>query len=572
MNGEAGVPTRKDVSGKMTAPMDPTHPDIKVPDRIGRYVDLKLLGRGGMGAVYGGRDPELDRPVAIKVMLHSTPDFVARFRREAQSIARLTHGNVVQVFDFGVDDEGNPYFVMELVDGTPLDRILLERGRLPAGEAIGLARQAALGLAAAHRAGIIHRDVKPSNLIVDSQGTVKLVDFGIARATASAQLTTAASLMGTPGYMSPEQAQGKPVDHRADIYALGLTLFEMLAGEPPFYAEDPIALVVMNMQEPLPDLRQRQLGLPEDLILLVEKMAQKSPADRIQSCDEVVKAFDGLGALRSGAQHALSVPPTNVRPLPEELAPPASDPRRRGIALALGAALAVSGIGVGAVVLLTKNTGDPQKIVEPAHKDVPTVNPPVANPGPQLGAAKPDTSAQGATKERGTTQMAAIPHAADGPLRVAVLQFKNLSGDKALDELSLGIGETATTEMAGAKDGPVRQKRAVFVERTNLDVDIGEIDRAKDEHFDKATVAQLGKLEGVDVAVVGSYQKERGTLRVTARFVRVQTGEVIEVARIDGHKRQTLALQDELATQLSKHLNDVVDRERPLAMDKGKSP
>src|SRR5271154_6254363 len=122
---------------------------------IGRYVDLKLLGRGGMGAVYGGHDPELDRPVAIKVMLHSTPDFVARFRREAQSIARLTHGNVVQVFDFGVDEEGNPYFVMELVDGTPLDRILLERRRLPADEAIGLARQAALGLAAAHRAGII---------------------------------------------------------------------------------------------------------------------------------------------------------------------------------------------------------------------------------------------------------------------------------------------------------------------------------------------------------------------------------------------------------------------------------
>src|SRR5438105_14865895 len=135
------------------------------PSSIGRYVDLTLLGQGGMGAVYRARDPELDRPVAIKVMLQATPDFVARFRREAQSIARLTHGNIVQVYDFGVDPGGNPYFVMELVDGRPLDDVLRERGRLLPLEAIRMARQAAEGLGAAHRAGIVHRDVKPSNLI-----------------------------------------------------------------------------------------------------------------------------------------------------------------------------------------------------------------------------------------------------------------------------------------------------------------------------------------------------------------------------------------------------------------------
>src|SRR6201994_4752028 len=166
---------------------------------IGRYVDLQLLGQGGMGAVYRGRDPELDRPVAIKVMLQATPDFVARFRREAQSIARLAHANIVSVYDFGVDGDGNPYFVMELIDGTPLDQIVHARGRLPALEAVKLGRQAAEGLAAAHRAGIVHRDVKPSNLIVDGRGHLKLVDFGIARvADGGAQLTNAAALMGTP--------------------------------------------------------------------------------------------------------------------------------------------------------------------------------------------------------------------------------------------------------------------------------------------------------------------------------------------------------------------------------------
>src|SRR6516164_7951232 len=123
-----------------------------------------------MGAVYRGRDPELDRPVAIKVMLQASPDFVARFKREAQSIARLSHANIVQVFDFGVDSDGNPYFVMELIDGTPLDEIIRARGPLPAFDAVKLAKQAAAGLAAAHRAGIVHRDVKPSNLIVDGRG------------------------------------------------------------------------------------------------------------------------------------------------------------------------------------------------------------------------------------------------------------------------------------------------------------------------------------------------------------------------------------------------------------------
>src|SRR5262245_32169494 len=212
--------------------------------RIGRYVDCRMLGHGGMGAVYRARDPELDRAVAIKVMLEASEDFIARFRREAQSIARLAHPNIVQIYDFGVDDENNPYFVMELIDGTPLDKVVRERGRLAPLEVIRLARQAAEGLDAAHRAGIVHRDVKPSNLIVDRRGTVKLVDFGIARVTdAAAQLTGAMALMGTPSYMAPEQAKGLPVDHRADVYALGLTIYELLAGKPPFSAADPIALV-----------------------------------------------------------------------------------------------------------------------------------------------------------------------------------------------------------------------------------------------------------------------------------------------------------------------------------------
>ncbi len=552
-----------------------TLPEARVPERIGRYIDLHILGRGGMGAVYRGYDPELDRPVAVKVMLHSTPDFVARFRREAQAIARLTHGNVVQVFDFGVDTENNPYFVMELVEGTPLDALLKDRGRLPTADAIEIARQSALGLAAAHRAGIIHRDVKPSNLIVDARGGVKIVDFGIARASSGAQLTTAASLMGTPGYMSPEQAQGKPVDLRADIYALGLTLFEMVSGTAPFHADDPIALVVMNMQEPLPDLRARPLGLPEELIALIEQMAQKDPNARVQSCDAVVRALEvmqggpnltpglGLTAPANASSSSPSVPPTNVYQLPTDHAP------RRRPALAIGAALAIGGIGVGALLLFGPQKGSDvpkpieiavaveKKAPEPAKAESVLV---AKTDAPNTDVAKTDPAGAAGHK---TTELAMRPVVKDGPLKVAVLKFKNLSGDKSLDALEQGIGETTLNAMAS-----VVGKRAQLIERNAIELDIAELDRAKDAHFDVSTMPQLGKLQGVDVAIQGGYQMSGKLLRITARFVKVETGVIIETATAQGKKKDILDQEDEIAKQLSDKLLLVVDRERPLKSDK----
>ena len=546
------------VSDNMTAPMDPTNPESRVPERIGRYVDLHILGRGGMGIVYRGYDPELDRPVAIKVMLHSTPDFVARFRREAQSIARLTHGNVVQVYDFGVDEEGNPYFVMELVEGTPLDVLLAQRGRLTPTEAIGIARHAALGLGAAHRAGIIHRDVKPSNLIVDARGGVKLVDFGIARAQAGAQLTNAAALMGTPGYMAPEQAQGRTVDHRADIYALGLTLFEMLDGAPPFAADDPIALVVMNMQEPLPDLRTRGLGLPEDLVELVEQMGRKDPAQRVQSSDAVVRALDAIGAGESPTpplgfsapvQQVVgtsSVPPTNIRALEP------TDGRRR-LSLAIGVALAVAGVGVAGVLTLGPSGSHGQQVARPAAtSDAPKV---------VLAAKAPKVD---------PVPAAVVPTAATGPLKVGILKFQNIGKDAALGQLELGIGATAIDSIGRAAAG-----RMMLMERSDLDSDIGEIDRGKDEHFDKASVARMGELKGLDVAVQGGFQRAGKIVRVTVRFIRVETGEILDTLRVDKPVRTNdsgvLELQDQVGNEVRGHLLALVDRERPATPDPKRS-
>ncbi len=532
---------------------------------IGRYVDLTLLGQGGMGAVYRGRDPELDRAVAIKVMLQATPDFVARFRREAQSIARLAHANIVSVYDFGVDGENNPYFVMELIDGTPLDELMRQRGRLPALDVVKLGRQAAEGLGAAHRAGIVHRDVKPSNLIVDGRGHLKLVDFGIARvADGGAQLTNAASLMGTPGYMAPEQAMGKKVDARADIYALGMTLFELLAGAPAFVADDPIALVVMNMQQPLPDLRQHAPDVPEELVQLVEMMAAKDPDARVQSCDAVANALSELELqLRRGvasherrtdegpaiaqgsaprADAPAAIPPTNIgaRPADDGAAAPSRTP------MIVGAVVAVVVAGVIGVLVLAR-----PKVVEPIPKtaqllpEQPTQ--PAANPFP----TKPrvDVPATGVT----TTPTAAK---ADGPLRVAVLKFKNVGADASLAMLELGIGETAVNAMAQTK-GDV-----TLVERSDIESDVGEIDRANDEHFDKATLAQKGQLEGVQVAVQGGFQRAGNKVRITARFVRVANGEIVDTLTVTRPVRDLFGAQDEVARGLSHKLLALAQAEK----------
>ena len=529
--------------------------------RIGRYTNLTLLGQGGMGAVYRARDPELDRLVAIKVMLDATPDFVARFRREAQAIARLTHAHVVQVFDFGVDEQGNPYFVMELIDGTPLDRIVRERGRLDAREAVRLIRQAAEGLQAAHRAGIVHRDVKPSNLIVDGSGNIKLVDFGIARVQAPSgvqALTGAAALMGTPGYMAPEQAAGRTVDHRADIYALGLTLFELLSGAAPYAAADPISLVVKAMQEPLPDLRAHVPGVPNELAQLVEQMGAKEPEQRIQSCEAVIAALDDLAA-RLPAQldtaHAATdrIPPTNVHKkaqIAQAVAAAHPQPQPTGgrsgskLGLVAGIGVAVLGLGVGGFLLL-----------RPAS---PTVDKPGDTATPPVAAtqAKRPKPPDVVPEARAVQPTPTAPALKTGPVRVAVLAFKNVGNDPALEMLTQGIGETAVNALSGSS------KQVQLVERADIQSDVGEIDRGADVHFDKATVARLGKLEGVEFAVQGGFQKAAGALRITARFVRVENGEIVDTLTVTHAAKDVFGAQDAVASGLKDKLLALAARER----------
>ncbi|MFW6639990.1 protein kinase domain-containing protein [Nocardiopsis algeriensis] len=269
----------------------------------GRYRLLSLLGRGGMGEVWRAVDDLLDRPVAVKLVRpehDGSETAVARFRREARVTARLAgHPNIVILHDFGSEENGGHgtvYAVMELVSGRSLSQVLRSDGPLPAARAADLVSQAASGLGAAHEAGIVHRDVKPGNLMVLSggtgaaEGTLKVLDFGIAaftEATQSRRLTQTGRVMGTPLYMSPEQVRGEQVGRGSDLYSLGAILYQLLAGRPPFTSPEPLAVLRGHLQEtPLPVARLRP-EVPGGLSDLVSSLLRKDPRERPSSAEEL---------------------------------------------------------------------------------------------------------------------------------------------------------------------------------------------------------------------------------------------------------------------------------------------
>jgi eukaryotic-like serine/threonine-protein kinase len=264
----------------------------------GRYRLTDRIAAGGMGEVWRGEDELLNREVAVKLLPTGRAGdeaFLARFRAEARYAASLSHPGIARVYDYGESSEfGGAYLIMELVHGEPLSAILARAGRLSADATLDIVSQAARALDAAHQAGIVHRDIKPGNLLVAAGGTTKITDFGIATAVAAAQashLTETGMVMGTAMYVSPEQATGAPVNAASDIYSLGVVAYECLAGRPPFTASEPLAIAFAHKHEPVPPL---PADVPEPVADLVYHMLAKTPEERPVNVRAVADQADML--------------------------------------------------------------------------------------------------------------------------------------------------------------------------------------------------------------------------------------------------------------------------------------
>src|SRR5215216_8121364 len=325
------------------------------PDTLvdGRYRILERLGSGGMADVYCAEDTQLGREVALKLLYRrfaEDAEFVERFRREASSAAGLQHPNIVGVFDRGEWD-GTYYIAMEYLKGHTLKQLVREHGAMPPDLAVDITIQVLRAAKFAHKRGIVHRDIKPHNVILDEEGRAKVTDFGIARAGAS-DMTETGSIMGTAQYLSPEQAQGQPVDARSDLYSIGVVLYELLCGVPPFDADSPVTIALKQVsEEPLPP-RQRNPAVPPALDAVVLRALRKNPADRYQDAAAFIAALES-------AMSGRAVPPADD--LVEE---PEEEDRRnwRRIAVIAIVVLALAALAVGAWAVLT-----------PEQKKVPNV-------------------------------------------------------------------------------------------------------------------------------------------------------------------------------------------------------
>ncbi|HEX8792731.1 MAG TPA: serine/threonine-protein kinase [Polyangiaceae bacterium] len=420
----------------------------------GRYVVVSLLGEGGMGHVYEVRHASLDKRFAMKVLrreLARDPELGARFIDEAKATAKVRHGNVVQIIDFGHLPDGIPYFVMELLVGRTLGQVIKSGGAIPAGRAVRIIEQVASALEAAHEAGVVHRDLKPENVFLvggmsggRASDDVRVVDFGAAKIIGSSRVTKQGIVFGTPHYMSPEQASGQPVDHRADIYALGIIMYEMFSGRVPFEADTYMGVLTQHMfVQPRPPSEvspaARELGALEEITMTC---LAKKPEERYASMKALLEAVHEVVQSRSEgkieiARHSSpgsrpSKPPHSVKwKMADELEPPSLAEMRVAIDSVLPARRPVpwgwiaGGVGVlavlaGAWALLGRagTAPPPPQTALPAPSAAAVVVAPTPTiPPPPAPAASPEPTAAATTSAPAVASAPTAPAATRPPPR-----------------------------------------------------------------------------------------------------------------------------------------------------------
>jgi serine/threonine-protein kinase len=331
----------------------------------GRYRLEARIGAGGMSTVYRALDETLQRQVAIKLMnreVASDSDQLERFRREARAVAQLSHPHIVGVIDAG-EDESRPYIVFEYVEGETLKERIRRLGRLPVAEAVAYAIEIARALGAAHARHIVHRDVKPQNVLIDEEGSAKVTDFGIARTLDEEGLTADGRVLGTTDYVSPEQALGQHVNGQSDLYSLGIVLYEMLTGEVPFKGESQVAVAMKHVREELPDVQVKRPEVSAALAAVIETATAKRQEDRYANDAELIADLEDVLAIETARAGSATGEVTSVlRTLPSRAQRRVPFRVRHPVVALVAALVVLAGIGAGAIWLATRahhGTGTP---------------------------------------------------------------------------------------------------------------------------------------------------------------------------------------------------------------------
>ncbi len=379
----------------------------------GRYEILELLGTGGMSSVYKANDSNLGRVVAVKIIhqhLSSNPDFLRRFEDEATAVAQLRHPNIVQVYDFDTLD-GTAFIVFEFVAGENLQEMLARLAaagrRMPVDDCVRIAGKVANALDYAHNRGLIHRDVKPANIIVDVHGEVFLTDFGIVKIIGGIEHTVTGAVVGTARYMSPEQIRGGTLDSRTDLYSLGVTMFEMTSGRPPYEADSAMTLMMMHVNDPVPNLAEA--GVPSPLDAVIRRSLAKDPEDRYSTAGDLAADLLAVDTTAAPATQMPVEATPDPDPAPDPAQPESAAPAteksggsRRLIAMIVGGLAAVALIAGVVFALAGGGSDEPESetiattaVVESTVQDEPAVV-------PNAAASNPETVAiTGITEEGG---------------------------------------------------------------------------------------------------------------------------------------------------------------------------
>ncbi len=413
---------------------------------IGNHRILKELGRGGMGVVYKANQLSLGRLVAMKVLpqhLTSDPAFIKRFENEARAIAKLNHPNIVQIHDISHQDELY-YYTMEFIEGVPLDEIIYKEGFLPVERAINIIVQVAKALQYAHSQGIVHRDIKPSNIMIDKLSRIKVTDFGLALQERTTRLTMDGGIVGTPEYMSPEQAAGQTATPRSDIYSLGVVFYELLTGKVPFEADSPLMLInkIQNSEPEWP--RSINADIPLEIEKVIQTMMAKNTRDRYASCQEVIQ---DLRRVKTGQ-------------------PIAARPKRRysvGLAAAVGALVLATAAGGGLFFLKHSKNGYPEAPSQtPATEPQKTAQPaPVLAPEPEP-VSEPESALAANTAERPVSPAEQRISQIDKELAVVGDELKSISLQKPPpeemwpDEITLKTGSKKRCDIISESPEKVR--------------------------------------------------------------------------------------------------------------------